>query len=188
MNLLSLFLRIFRVNDTLPAVVILVACTLQAIYAAAPEKDDDAFCKLSEFTTENEFRPILAAMPVQLEAAGAKIIKTKDGSIWLIGIGSTIVNPASGTEILRRNTVARSKAQASVVALVNGDRVKAESRMTTSDKTSVKNGQETAGSEETLDEQIVTEAKGLIRGMPTVATWMNSDKNLYFVAIGIKLK
>ena len=165
----------------------LLAIMSQMVHAV-PENPEQAFSGLVDFKVDNEFRAVLAAMPVQVDAGGARVIKMKDGSIWLVGIGSTIVNPASGAEIMRRNTIARAKAQASVVAEVNGSRVKAVSVMTTSDKISVTNGRESGKSEETLDEKIVTEAKGVINGMPVVGSWMNQDKTLYFVVIGRKLK
>lgn len=143
---------------------------------------------LSNLEVEPEFRPLLSDMPVQLENGGAKLFKLKDGSIWIVSIGSTPANPASGSEMARRRTVARVRAQANAVAEMNGTEVKATTVLTTKDKTTISKGAESGSSEETLDETIVTSARGALQGMPVVGSWMNREKTLFFMAIGKRLK
>ena len=41
---------------------------------------------------------------------------------------------------------------------------------------------------EELQEEIITAAKGVIRKMPQVASWMDKTGELYYVAIGRRLK
>jgi hypothetical protein len=98
------------------------------------------------------------------------------------------VKPASSSEILRRRTVAKAKAQANAVSELNGTTVKTITVMTTSDKISNQNGIETGASEETLDETIIASARGVITGMPVVGTWLNKEQTLFFTAIGKRLK
>jgi hypothetical protein len=54
--------------------------------------------------------------------------------------------------------------------------------------TRIENGVEKAVSEETLKESIVIEARGIIKGMPVVASWLSLDGKLFYVAIGHKIK
>lgn len=143
---------------------------------------------LSGLEVENGYRAFLSAMPLQVENGGAKIFKLQDGSLWLVSIGSTVVKPSSSSEVLRRRTVAKAKAQGNAVAELNGTEVKTTTVMTTSDKITTQNGVETGTSRETLDETIVTAARGVIKEMPVVGSWMNKEQTLFFIAIGKRLK
>ncbi len=131
---------------------------------------------------------MLAAMPVQMETGGAKIFKHSDGSLWLISIGTTTIKPATAAELLRRRTVAHIKAQSGAVAELNGTSVKSTTIMTTKDTVSIQNGIESGKSEETLHESIVTEAKGVVKKMPVVGTWLDKTEQIYFLAIGKRIK
>lgn len=144
--------------------------------------------KYRELVVEKEFRPMLAAMPVQMETGGAKIFKQQDGSLWLVSIGTTTAKPATATELLRRRTVAQLKAQSGAVAELNGTAVKSTTLMTTKDTVTMHNGAESGSSQETLDESIVTEAKGVIKGMPVIGTWLDKTGQIYFLAIGKRIK
>ena len=144
--------------------------------------------ELHGLEVEDHYRALLAAMPLQHANGGAKIFKLQDGSLWLVSIGSTLVKTTSASEILRRRTVAKSKAQASAVAEINGTTVKITTVMTTSDRISTQDGVEIGSSAETLDETIVTRAKGIIRNMPVVGTWLNKDETVFFTAVGKQLK
>lgn len=143
---------------------------------------------LSGLEVEDGYRAFLSAMPLQIEGGGAKIFKLQDGSLWLVSIGSTVVKPVSSSEALRRRTVAKAKAQANAVAELNGTNVKTTTVMTTSDKITTQNGIETGTLQETLDETIVTTARGVIKEMPIVGNWMNKEQTLFFIAIGKRLK
>jgi hypothetical protein len=90
--------------------------------------------------------------------------------------------------VLRRRTVSKSKAQANAVAEINGSEVKTTTIMTTSDRVTTQNGVETGTSQETLDETIIIAARGIIKNMPVVGTWMNQDETLFFTAIGKQLE
>lgn len=146
------------------------------------------FEDLSQLELEPQFRSLLAAMPVQLESGGAKIFKLQDGSVWIVSIGSTKADPASGSELVRRRTVARVKAQAHAVAEINGTEVKATVVVATKDKTTISNGAETGSSVETLDEKIITSARGTLQEMQQVGSWMNKENSVFFMAIGKRLK
>lgn len=141
-----------------------------------------------ELNVENEFSPLLAAMPVQMETGGAKILKQTDGSLWLVSIGTTIVKPVTAAELLRRRTVAQTKAKSGAVAELNGTSVKSTTILTTKDTVIIQNGIESGSSEETLNESIVIEAKGVVKEMPVVGTWLDKTGQIYFLAIGKRIK
>ncbi len=141
-----------------------------------------------ELVVEKEFKPLLASMLVQMETGGAKIFKQPDGSLWLVSIGLTTVKPETATELLRRRTVAKAKALANAVAELNGTQVKSTVIMTTKDKVIVHDGVESGITDQMLDETIVTEAKGLVKGLPVIASWLSKNGEIYFLALGKKLK
>jgi len=143
---------------------------------------------LQQFKVDKEFEPILKACPFLIEAGGAKIIKKEDGSLWLISVGSTTARPGGGgSEIMRRRMVALGKARAHAISELNGNQVTATSILTTTDTTTIENGKETGASEEVLTEKIILEAKGVLKNMPQIASWLNKEKTLYFLAVGKKL-
>jgi hypothetical protein len=141
-----------------------------------------------ELNVEKEFCPLLAAMPVQMETGGAKILKQTDGSLWLVSIGTTTVKPITASELIRRRTVAQTKAKSGAVAELNGASVKSTTIMTTKDTVIIQKGIEFGRSEETLDESIVIEAKGVIKEMPVIGTWLDKTGQIYFLAIGKRIK
>lgn len=144
--------------------------------------------KFHEFKAEDSFKSLLDAMQVQMETGGAKIFKLPDGSLWLVSIGTTIANPPTPAELLRRRTVAKVKAQANAVAELHGTQVKAKTILTNKTKVVVRNGTESGIVEEVLDETIVTEARGALQGMPIIATWMDKSEQMFFLAIGKRIK
>lgn len=144
--------------------------------------------ELSNLEVDDAYRAFLSAMPLEIESGGAKLFKLQDGSVWFVSIGNTIVKPGSSSEILRRLTVAKAKAQANAVAEINGTEVKATTVMTSSQEIKTINGVEAGSSQETLEETIVMTAKGVVKEMPVVARWMNKDQSIFFTAIGKRIK
>jgi len=144
--------------------------------------------QFQEFKAEPDFIKFLDAMPIQMETGGAKILRLADRSLWLVSIGTTVVNPATPTELMRRRTVAQAKAQANAVAELNGTHVTSRILFTNKSDLVTHNGRESGMSEELLDEIIVTEARGVIKNMPIVATWMDKARQVYFIAIAKKIK
>jgi len=111
--------------------------------------------KYSDLTIEKEFLPMLATMPLQMELGGAKLFRAEDGSIWMVSIGATDARQATSGELLRRQAVAKAKAQANAVAALNGESVKTVTILEDKVVTRIENGVEKAVSEETLKESIV---------------------------------
>jgi hypothetical protein len=143
--------------------------------------------KYSDLKIDKEFLPMLATMPLQMELGGAKLFRGENGSIWIVSIGMTDARQATSGELLRRQTVAKDKAQANAVAALDGESVKAVASLKDKVVTGIENGVENAVSEETLKEAIVSEARGLIKGMPVVGSWLSLDGKLFYVAIGHRI-
>lgn len=145
--------------------------------------------ELIEFKADKEFKPLLEAVPMLLDAGGAKCLKRPDGSLWIVSVGTTVVKkPDSPRELMRRRIVALAKARAHAVTELNGNNVTVTSVLTTKDEVIVEDGVERGKSTEELEEKIVIEAKGIIKMMPEVASWMNKNAELYYIAIGKRLK
>jgi len=125
---------------------------------------------------------------MQLETGGAKVLRKKDGSLWLVAIGLTDAREGGATELMRRRTVGIAKAQAAAVAALNGEKVTATSVLSEIATTGIKNGKETGSVEETLTESVITQSKGIIKGMPLVGSWMDKGRQLAFFAIGKQIK
>ncbi len=164
----------------------LIGCSVLCLFDATA--DDVPLSGLRALQVENEFRAFLAAMPVQVEAGGAKVFTLQDKSVWLVSVGATATMPPSPQEALRRRLVSRKKAESSALEELNGVNVKATTLLTTSDSVATVKGVEVASSETKLDESILTEAKGLLKGARPVGTWLNKDESLFFTAIGVKIK
>jgi len=163
---------------------IVIAQILCSIAANAGATDE-----LIDFESDKEFKHLLEAVPILLDAGGAKCLKRPDGSLWIVSVGTTVVKkPNSPGEFMRRRTVALAKARAHAVAELNGNNVTVTSVFTTKDEITVENGVERGSSTEELEEKIVMEAKGVIRMMPQVASWMDKTGELYYIAIGKRLK
>lgn len=164
--------------------IIVTAQILCSIVANAGATD-----VLTDFKADKEFKHLLEAVPILLDAGGAKCLKRKDGSLWIVSIGTTVVKkPDSPGELMRRRMVALAKAKAHAVAALNGNKVTVTSVLTTKDEITIENGVERGSSTEVLEEKIVMEARGVIKMIPQVASWMNKSGELYYIAIGKRLK
>lgn len=164
--------------------IIVTAQILCSIVANAGATD-----VLTDFKADKEFKHLLEAVPILLDAGGAKFLKRPDGSVWFLSVGITVVKkPGTPNELIRRRKVALVKARGNAVAELKGTRVTVTSIYTTKDKVTVDNGVERGSSEEALQEEIITAAKGVTRDMPQVASWMNKSGELYYIAIGKRLK
>ena len=141
-----------------------------------------------DYQGDKEIQKVLLALPLIAEVSGGRVLKMLDGSRWLVGVGSTVRRDASASETLRQQKVARLKAQAALVEFLNGSNVTATSVSKDSTSTKIENGRESAIVTETLDESIVTKAKGMIASMDVLGTWVSKDGSAYFMAIGKKLK
>jgi hypothetical protein len=134
--------------------------------------------------TKPEFRPIFLANPILLEIDGATLFEVK-GIKYFVATGSTGINAKrTPTEILRRRTVAKSKAYRAAVEFLKGVKVEAKTRLFEKVVETTDGKKTTVQIVESLEETIRTKVKGKIRGYPIIGSWTSPDGLLYFQAIG----
>ena len=165
--------------------VIGILFVILPLASANPRRE---FSNLSDFRAEDEYLELLASMPLELESGGGKILKKKDGTLWIVAVGITEVRDGGSAELIRRRTVGIAKAQAKAVALLNGEKVLAVSVLDEVTATEIEDGKESVLVEETLTESVIIKAKGVIKGMPLVASWMDKTSKIAFFAIGKQIK
>ncbi len=156
------------------------ALTQSAVAGNAPNFKD--------YKGDEEFGKLLLSLPLIAEVGGGHLVKMTDGSLWLVGIGSTTLRDSSGSEVIRQQRVTRLKAQAAVVEFLNGSKVSAICVSRESTELRNENGKENAVVTESLDEVIVTQAKGMVASLEVIGTWTNLDGSIFFQAIGKKRK
>jgi len=71
---------------------------------------------------------------------------------------------------------------------LNGSSVSAVCVAKESTELKTTNGQEMAFTTETLDEVIVTKAKGIVTSLSVIGSWTSRDGTVFFQAIGKKME
>ena len=142
------------------------------------------FDSFSNVQIEDQYRPFLAANPLLMEMAGAKVIKFEDGSRLLLAVGCTDVRANSPQEQMRRRTVGRAKAQAQLTSELAGVQVTTSSKFSEQSVITTENGVERGVSLSESLETTESQAKAIIPGLPVIGTWMSKDGSLYYLAIG----
>ena len=142
------------------------------------------FDSFSNVQIEDSFRPFLAANPLMMEMAGAKVVKFEDGSRLLLAVGCTDARPNSPQEQMRRRTVGRAKAQAQLTTELAGVHVSTSSKFSEQSVITVENGVENGISLSESLEVTESKAKAIIPGLPVIGTWMSNDGGLFYLAIG----
>ena len=131
-----------------------------------------------------EFLPIFLANPILLEIDGATLFEVK-GIKYFVATGSTVINAKrTPKEILRRRTVAKSKAYRAAVEFLKGVKVEAKTRLFEKVVETTDGKKTTVQIVESLEETLRTKVKGKIRGYPIIGSWTSPDGLLYFQAIG----
>jgi len=132
-------------------------------------------------------RKAVFALPMLMDVGGAQTVRLGDGTLWLIGVGSTDRRAGGASETMRQIKVTRVKAQAAVVEFLN-TLVNTQTKVGDAAKSALDNGKETATATETIDTKTITEAKGLVSQFEVLGTWTNQDETMFYQAIGKKLK
>jgi hypothetical protein len=142
------------------------------------------FSAFREVRIENEdFRPFLAANPLLMELAGARIVNFEDGSRLIVSIGNTDTREPSSRELMRQRTVARRHALAHLAA-EQGVQVSTLSRFSDHSMIRVEDGVETGTSISESFQMTQSQASALMQGLPVIATWYSKDGGIFYLAIG----
>lgn len=135
------------------------------------------------------YQEVLSKGELVLENGGGKLITMPDGSIWVIGIGSTAVKtPSGGSEILRQRKVAEQKARKAVVEELQVTKVASSTKDSSQSVITTINGQETAHTVDEFQETIESSVEGIVHGLKLAGTWYSSDGQLFYLALCNRLK
>jgi hypothetical protein len=110
---------------------------------------------------------------------GAVMVKRKDGTSMILGVGMATVLEDRAKYTLEAEKHAKLK----IIELVKGTNVKTQQRMTSEQSIAVKGGQETASISEKVTEDTQIRTAGSVRNAATVANWMSPDNQTYYVAL-----
>jgi hypothetical protein len=143
-----------------------------------------AFTQFSKVNILPQYAPILAKADLVLENGGGKIVKMSDGSMWLVGIGVTLVKPEGGPmEVLRQRKVATAKAYSAAVAEMKGSTVESITTSTTSAEVATHNGTESGTTTDTINERVKTYSEGISHDMEQAGTWYSARGDMFYLAM-----
>jgi hypothetical protein len=143
----------------------------------------------SQVKISDGYAEVLSKGELVLENGGGKLITMPDGSLWVLGIGSTAVKaPPSGSEILRQRKVAEQKARKAVLEELQATTVASTTKDFSQSVVTTINGQETAHSIDDFQETIESKVEGAVRGLKLAGTWYSSDGQLFYLALCNRLK
>lgn len=136
---------------------------------------------------EPAFERVLRADPTLLRDGGAKVIES-DGARFFIAVGFTTVLDGSPTERVRQLRVARIQALRQAAEFANPTRVTSETRLTETTTVTQRDGVKNTVSGKSLNETTVAEIRAILQAPSQVGSWKSADGQLFFYAIGTKLK
>jgi hypothetical protein len=139
----------------------------------------------SEVRIEKPFDAYLAANPLLMEVAGAKIIRLKNGDHVILAVASTVLKNNSAAERLRAERVCRIKALASVVAERQGVQVAHVEQADEQTRVVLDGDKESGKSIAQLMQVTRTTVEGIARDMPVVGRWKSKDGDTFYLAIGM---
>ncbi len=147
------------------------------------------FEKFSKVSLVPEYAPILSRANIVLVNGGGKIIWMLDGSMWVVGVGVTVVKSEGGPmEVLRQLKVATAKAHAAAVQEMKGSEVESASQSTSSSSVTVHKGQESGSSTDTTNDKVTTHSEGTTHGMEQAGTWYSANGDMFYLAMCQRLK
>jgi len=166
--------------------LLIVAIMLETIVLSHADPVISDQYKNLKFGGEIQRKAVFAA-PMLMDVGGAQTVRLGDGTLWLIGVGSTERRAGGAAETMRQIKVTRVKAQAALIEFLS-TLVNTQTKVGDAVKINIDKGRETATRTETIDTKTITEAKGLVSQFEVLGTWTNQDETMFYQAIGRKLK
>jgi|GEM_PF-3228065 len=147
------------------------------------------FDKFSKVNVSNEFIEVLSKLEIELDSGGGRIVELPNGSVWVVGVGMTVVNQVEGgKEIIRQRTVATNKAKKNVLDTLKGEYLTSSTTTTHEAKVKVIDGMETGESIEDYNQRIETTVQGVTKGLKQAGTWYSQDGQIFYLALCNRLK
>jgi hypothetical protein len=140
--------------------------------------------RFREVSLDTRFRPYLQAMPLLMEAAGAKIVRLVDGRTLVLAVGLCQIKDKTVAGFMQARTVARAKAEAAVVGELAGVEVWREDSVVERTVIRQANATEQAEAQSEVVTRIRSRTHGKVRGLSLAGQWKSADGELVFVALG----
>jgi len=136
---------------------------------------------------EAPFESVLMQQTSLLQNGGASVVNF-DGGKFFIAVGFTEVRDNSSADIVRQMRVGRVHAQKEAVQFLEHTKVVSEEKLTEKTVVTTTNGKKTAEVFKSLDESTVATVRGILPSLTPIGTWKSADGQLFFCAIGKRLK
>src|SRR5262245_36216296 len=150
----------------------------------APAADDTA--SFSQVKIEEPYRKYLVARPVLMEAAGAKVIRLKNGRRMIVGVGMIALEDSKAKTLVDAHRVAELKALVSVEKQRKGVQVATEESVKDRTVLKLENGKETGKSVSEILSVTTARLKAVMgKGMSRVGTWRSKDGKTFYLAMGM---
>ncbi len=143
----------------------------------------------SQVKISDDCAGVLSKGDLVLENGGGKLIAMPDGSLWVIGVGSTAgKSPPSGAETMRQRKVSEQKARKAVLEELAATQVASKTTSNSNSIITTQNGVETGQSTEELRETIESKVDGIVRDLKLAGTWYSSDGQIFYMALCSRLR
>lgn len=147
------------------------------------------FENFSKVNLSHEFVDVLSKLEIELDSGGGRIVELPNGSVWVVGVGMTVVNQVEGgKEIIRQKIVATNKAKKNVLETLKGEYLASSTTTTHEAKVKVIDGIENGESVEDYNQRIETTVQGVTKGLKQAGTWYSQDGQIFYLALCNRLK
>jgi hypothetical protein len=136
---------------------------------------------------EPGFERVLSSDATLLHDGGAKLIEIGN-TRYFVAVGFTSVLDSSPTERVRQLRVARVQALKQAVEFANPTRVTSEVKLSETTTVTRSAGVTSAVVTKSLDETTIAQIHAMLKAPPHIGSWKSSDGQMFFYAIGAKLK
>ena len=133
------------------------------------------------------YEVILRQDPLLLQLGGAKIVE-HGGDQYFISVGVTSIHGDEALERVRQLRVARIQALREIASFTESTQIVTKDELSDTKTIKNDNGHKTANATLTLNESTVASIKAIAKSPPEVGFWKSADKQLFFYAVGTKLR
>ena len=136
---------------------------------------------------EPGFERVVRSDSALLHDGGAKLIESGEAR-YFIAVGFTSVLDGSPAERVRELRVARIQALKQAAEFANPTQITSEAKLSETTTVTQRDGVKSAVTTKSLDETTTAEIRAMLKAPPRVGSWKSSDGQIFFYAIGTKLK
>jgi hypothetical protein len=165
-----------------------VLCLLAAPVDESAAKSPLGRCHEVKLDKPEYRQPLEALGDLILTTGGVRVVQI-EGREYILAVGMTDARQDSPRERMRRITVARAKALKELVRLFETTHVVAkEEAITETVVVTDTEGRQTARVEERLRDEYREHVASFLKTPEIVATWLSEERDMFFLAVGKRLK